>query len=134
MKLRASVLACVLLFAPAAAMARVTQISVRSVEPFAPGTSFGSAGGYERVRGTFKGEVDPQDARNRVIVNLDKAPTNAQGLVEFSAPFSILSPSQTYVIPLFEEPQVYGAATYVQGVAYESVGRPTFSGVWLQDH
>ncbi|WP_407357947.1 TIGR04028 family ABC transporter substrate-binding protein [Microbacterium sp. LTA6] len=41
---------------------------------------------------------------------------------------------QAYVIPLFEEPQVYGAATYVQGVAYESVGRPTFSGVWLQDH
>ena len=41
---------------------------------------------------------------------------------------------QAYVIPLFEEPQVYGAATYVQGVAFESVGRPTFSGVWLADH
>ncbi|WP_407360216.1 TIGR04028 family ABC transporter substrate-binding protein [Microbacterium sp. LBN7] len=41
---------------------------------------------------------------------------------------------QAYVIPLFEEPQVYGAATYVQGVAFESVGRPTFSGVWLAEH
>ncbi len=41
---------------------------------------------------------------------------------------------QAYVIPLFEEPQVYGAATYVQGFASESVGRPTFSGVWLQEH
>ncbi|MFF5627164.1 TIGR04028 family ABC transporter substrate-binding protein [Microbacterium sp. LWH10-1.2] len=41
---------------------------------------------------------------------------------------------QAYVIPLFEEPQVYGAATYVQGFASESVGRPTFSEVWLQEH
>ncbi|MFK0403775.1 TIGR04028 family ABC transporter substrate-binding protein [Microbacterium sp. NPDC090225] len=41
---------------------------------------------------------------------------------------------QAYVIPLFEEPQVYGAATYVQGVDFESVARPTFSGVWLQEH
>ncbi|MDR6865740.1 peptide/nickel transport system substrate-binding protein [Microbacterium resistens] len=41
---------------------------------------------------------------------------------------------QAYVIPLFEEPQVYGTAPYVQGVAYESVGRPWFAGVWLQDH
>ncbi|KQR37022.1 TIGR04028 family ABC transporter substrate-binding protein [Microbacterium sp. Leaf159] len=41
---------------------------------------------------------------------------------------------QAYVIPLFEEPQVYGAATYVQGVDFESVGRPTFSGVWLAEH
>ncbi|MEA1262676.1 TIGR04028 family ABC transporter substrate-binding protein [Microbacterium sp. STF-2] len=41
---------------------------------------------------------------------------------------------QAYVIPLFEEPQVYGTATYVHGVAFESVGRPTFSGVWLSEH
>ena len=41
---------------------------------------------------------------------------------------------QAYVIPLFEEPQVYGTATYVHGVDFESVGRPTFSGVWLSEH
>lgn len=41
---------------------------------------------------------------------------------------------QAYVIPLFEEPQVYGTATSVHGVAFESVGRPTFSGVWLAEH
>ena len=38
---------------------------------------------------------------------------------------------QAYVIPLFEEPQVYGVAPYVHGVAYESVGRPLFHDVWL---
>ncbi|MGG7466336.1 TIGR04028 family ABC transporter substrate-binding protein [Plantibacter sp. YIM 135347] len=38
---------------------------------------------------------------------------------------------QAYVIPLFEEPQVYGSAPYVKGVEFESVGRPTFYDVWL---
>lgn len=38
---------------------------------------------------------------------------------------------QAYVIPLFEEPQVYGTAPYVHGVEYESVGRPLFYDVWL---
>ena len=38
---------------------------------------------------------------------------------------------QAYAIPFFEEPQVYGAATYVKGVSFESVGRPSFYNVWL---
>ncbi len=38
---------------------------------------------------------------------------------------------QAYVIPLFEEPQVYGAAPYVKGVEFESVARPLFYDVWL---
>jgi peptide/nickel transport system substrate-binding protein len=37
---------------------------------------------------------------------------------------------QGYAIPLFEEPQVYGAAPYVQGVAFEAVARPSFYSVW----
>ena len=38
---------------------------------------------------------------------------------------------QAYAIPIFEEPQVYGAAPYVKGLAFEAVGRPSFYGVWL---
>ncbi|WP_246267476.1 TIGR04028 family ABC transporter substrate-binding protein [Nonomuraea typhae] len=38
---------------------------------------------------------------------------------------------QAYAIPLFEEPQVYGVAPYVQGVAFEAVARPSFYSVWL---
>ncbi|MFC4222346.1 TIGR04028 family ABC transporter substrate-binding protein [Lysinibacter cavernae] len=38
---------------------------------------------------------------------------------------------QAYVIPLFEEPQVYSAANWVQGLGFESVARPTFYNVWL---
>lgn len=40
---------------------------------------------------------------------------------------------QAYVIPLFEEPQVYGTAPYVHGVEFESVGRPLFYDVWLDE-
>ena len=35
------------------------------------------------------------------------------------------------MIPLFEEPQVYGTAPYVHGVEFESVGRPSFYDVRL---
>ncbi|TMR94241.1 TIGR04028 family ABC transporter substrate-binding protein [Nonomuraea basaltis] len=37
---------------------------------------------------------------------------------------------QGYAIPLFEEPQVYGAAPHVKGVAFEAVARPWFYSVW----
>ncbi|MBZ2197821.1 TIGR04028 family ABC transporter substrate-binding protein [Occultella gossypii] len=36
-----------------------------------------------------------------------------------------------YVIPLFEEPQVFGSQTDVAGFSFESVGRPSFYEVWL---
>ena len=83
---------CVLVLAAAPAAARLTEITVGSVEPFADGAAFGDVGAYERVRGTFKGELDPADARNKVIVNLDKAPRNAAGRVEYEADFYILRP------------------------------------------
>jgi hypothetical protein len=37
-------------------------------------------------------EVNPRDPVNTIIVNLDRAPTNGRGMVEFSAPFFILKP------------------------------------------
>lgn len=38
---------------------------------------------------------------------------------------------QAYAIPIFEEPQAFAAAPYVEGVAFEAVGRPSFYSVWL---
>ncbi|MEQ1774266.1 MAG: alpha/beta hydrolase domain-containing protein [Burkholderiales bacterium] len=72
--------------------ARVTELNIVAVEPFAESAAFGNAGAYERVRGTFKGELDPADARNKVIVNLDKAPRNAAGRIEYEADFFMLRP------------------------------------------
>jgi hypothetical protein len=74
------------------ATANVLEFNVTAVEPFAEGAAFGNTGAYERVRGTFKGELDPSDARNKVIVNLDKAPRNAAGRVEYEADFFMLRP------------------------------------------
>jgi hypothetical protein len=84
---------CALLLVAAPAGARLTEIHVVSVEPFAESAAFGDTGAYERVKGTFKGELDPGDPRNRVIVNLDKAPKNAAGRVEYEADFFILRPA-----------------------------------------
>src|SRR5471030_1503314 len=61
---------CALAFAATTANARLTEINTVAIEPFADGTSYGATGAYERVRGIFKGELDPLDARNKVIVNL----------------------------------------------------------------
>ncbi len=41
---------------------------------------------------------------------------------------------QAYAIPIFEEPQAYAGAPYVQGVAFEAVGRPSFYSTWLAGH
>ena len=83
---------CALIVAAAPVGARLTEINIAAVEPFAAGAGFGDTGAYERVSGTFKGELDPADARNRVIVNLDKAPRNAAGMVEYEADFFMLRP------------------------------------------
>jgi hypothetical protein len=84
---------CALALAAPPAAARLTEITVTSVEPFANGARFGDTGAYERVKGTFKGELNLADPRNQVIVNLDKAPRNAAGRVEYEADFYILRPA-----------------------------------------
>jgi len=78
--------------APSPSDARVVRFVVEQTRPLAEGTTFGSAGAYERLDGTAYFEVDPRDPLNAVIVNIDKAPRNARGMVEFSSPFVMLKP------------------------------------------
>jgi len=78
---------------PRPSEARVVRFVVEQRRAFAPGTEWGTAGAYERLDGTAYFEVDPRDPQNAVIVNLDKAPRNTRGLVEFSSPFYILKPA-----------------------------------------
>ena len=77
---------------PRPAEARIVQVTIDKVEPFAPGTSFGTVGAYERVVARAKGELDPADPRNAGIVNLDKAPRNAAGRVEYETDLFLLRP------------------------------------------
>ena len=73
--------------------AQITRIDLEVVEsPAFDGQSFGSVGQYERLRGVAYGEVDPDNVRHREIVNLDKAPLNARGRVEYSTTVEIHRP------------------------------------------
>lgn len=38
---------------------------------------------------------------------------------------------QAYVIPIFEEPQVFAGAPYVNGISFDAVARPSFYNTWL---
>ncbi len=93
MERRTLFFAAAALLAAAPASARVARFVVTQVRTFADGTSFGSVGQYQRLDGTAWFEVDARDPHDAVIVNLDKAPKNAGGKVEFNAPFFILKPT-----------------------------------------
>jgi len=56
------------------------------------GKAFGKVGAYERVVGRAYFEVDPKEKANRIIHDLDLAPTNQAGRVEFSADLFMLKP------------------------------------------
>ena len=57
----------------------------------------------------------------------------AEGRAEASAAAQRHLAEQALILPLFEEPQVYGLTAAVQGFATESVGRPRFYDTWLTD-
>lgn len=75
-----------------AASAKVVRIEIESRTPFAEGAAFGEVGAYELVKGTLHFEVDPENERNRRIVDLQYAPRNGDGRVEFVGEFELLKP------------------------------------------
>jgi len=56
------------------------------------GLSFGSVGQYEKLRGTARGVLDPNDPRNKVIADIELATRNVDGMVEYSMDVFILKP------------------------------------------
>jgi hypothetical protein len=75
-----------------AARGELVALEVIRREPFAGGMAFGETGPYERIVAVARFAVDPKHPRNRLIVDLDKAPRNTQGKVEFEADVFILAP------------------------------------------
>ena len=73
----------------------ITELAIAKRSSFASGESFGDVGAYELLEGTAHFAVDPQNARNRGITDLDLGPRNGQGKVEFSADFAMLQPVNT---------------------------------------
>src|SRR3954454_2110486 len=84
--------ACLLLFR-FSLHARVTRIVIehREYSTFSA-RSFGHAGRYETLTGHFFGELDPKDPRNAIINDIQLAPRNARGMVEYSATFALTKP------------------------------------------
>src|SRR3984957_20379012 len=71
----------------------IIAIEIKSRTPFVGGAAFGTAGAYERLDGVAMGELDPRHPANLGIVNLDKAPRNARGRVEYCSDICILRPA-----------------------------------------
>lgn len=81
-----------LLVLPVAATAEVERIEITSREVFADGMEFGSVGAYEKIRGKLFYAVDPNNAANAAVVDLDLAPRGADGKVRFQGDFILLKP------------------------------------------
>ena len=72
--------------------ARITRIEITKTEPAFAGASFGSVGPYERVTGKAFGEVDPKLPGNAPIQDIQLAPKNTRGMVEYVTDIDILRP------------------------------------------
>src|SRR5215213_5143526 len=89
---RVILLALLLTACTSSAWADVTRVAIASRTVVANGQWFGAAGPYEKIIGTVFFELDPADPHNRAIADLELAPRNARGRVEFSADLFILAP------------------------------------------
>ena len=86
----ASLFLCVLL--PSVLPAAVTRIEIKTREPYLEGRMFDGVGSYERLRGKAFFAVDPKHTANQTVIDLELAPKNDAGLVEFSTDVEILTP------------------------------------------
>lgn len=82
-----AVLVCV-----ASLPAAVVRVELDERSDVLEGKPFGPAGPYERITAKVRFAVDPSLAANRIICDLEYAPRNPQGLVEFAADLYVLKP------------------------------------------
>ncbi len=73
-------------------MTNSLEVRIAQRGPFADNHAFGETGAYERLVGRAHFAVDPGAPAQSGIVDIDKAPRNAAGLVEFAADLCILKP------------------------------------------
>ncbi len=85
--------ALILVLTPVGADAQITRLVITERDsPTFEGHVFGDVGTYEWLIGYAEGELDPADPRNAGIVNLDSAPRNERGRVEYTVDVQILKP------------------------------------------
>lgn len=74
------------------AFADVVRVEITEQQQILEGASFGAVGPYVRIVGKVYFAVDPGLPANRLISDIDLAPRNAQGRVEFSSDLYMLRP------------------------------------------
>lgn len=79
--------------AASSAFAGVTRMEITRTAPAFGGKTFGGAGAYEVVEARVFFEVDPKLPVNALIANIQRAPKNARGLVEFDSDIVIVRPA-----------------------------------------
>lgn len=73
-------------------MSNLVTLEIETRGAFADGHLFGNVGAYERLKGRAHFAVDPLAPAQGSVVDLELAPRNEAGLVEFSADILILKP------------------------------------------
>jgi hypothetical protein len=89
------VIPCAVLFTIAltqSVSARVLRIDISKRSEVLGGKTWGKSGAYEKMAGRAYFSVDPANTHNRQLVDLEKAPQNSDGQVEFSADVYLLRP------------------------------------------
>lgn len=116
--------------------ARVTKIVIdKTVSPAFGGASFGTVGQYETLAGRVFGELDPKDPHNTIINDIELAPTNTRGNVEYSATFFLVKPidmSKSSHLIWQDVPNRGGRITL--DVASRNVGDVGLSSGWQGDN
>jgi len=77
-----------------AVRAGVVRVEIQSRADVLGGREFGLAGPYEKLIGKVYFAVDPANPINKIIADVDKAPRNAEGKVEFSSDLYVLQPKR----------------------------------------
>lgn len=76
------------------AYARIMRITIEQrTTPAFQGHTFPKIGTYEQIRGRAVGELDPTDPLNAIITDIQLAPRNSRGMVEYSATFTLTKPT-----------------------------------------
>lgn len=73
------------------------------------------------------------DKLNELLVNIS-AEVDPQKRLQLTGDAQRYLLDNAYVIPIFEEPQVFAGASWLKGVNFEAVGRPSFYGAWIEKH
>src|SRR5690348_622174 len=84
--LKATLAAVAILALAIPGQAGVTRLVVEHTEPL-------GHDGYQKLTGRVYGELDPKLPLNAIITDLELAPRNARGMVEYSGTFTIIKPA-----------------------------------------